>query len=231
MHINQLLTTDTEQTMPLWRQLGIYFYETYYVNSVYYPNLNIDTDTMIFIKNLILGLFVGLCIAAFCTVYNKRVLGKFVRKLLKEECLSKESAKTLSELGVMQNYAIRNAVRKSVNLRRVLKCVEEEEFISEQEKKRAEYEESQKDNKKVAPFHEEKFEMDTANDHFYIPEDIKYMADVKFEGRGTSLLGAIIFVIIMAIVFITILIFLPNIFEILDNFAAGFSNVGKGNIL
>lgn len=224
------LTTPEEDMMPWWRELLTDFYYDYYGNSVYYPNLNMDTDSMIFIKNLILGIFIGLCIAAFGTVYNKRILGKFVRKLLREECLSKESAKTLSELGFMKNYAIRNAVRKSVNLRRVVRCKEEEEFLAEQENLRLEFERSAKGDKK-AVFREEKFEMDTANDRFYIPEDMKYMADIKFESKGTSLLGAILFVVIMAIVFVALLAFLPQIFEMLDSFVGGFSSAGNSNIL
>ncbi len=225
-----VLKASAEAEMPLWKELLAYFYDTYYNNNVYYPNLDMDTSTMITVKNLILGIFIGLCIAAFGMVYNKRILGKFVRTLLREECLSKESAKTLSQLGVMQNYAIRNAVRKSVNLRRVVRCREEEEFLAEQEKSRLEFEKSSSETKK-ASFREEKFEIDTANDHFYIPEDMKYMADVKFESRGTTWLGAILFVIIMAIVFVALIIFLPDIFQMLDNFVGGFSSMGKDNIL
>lgn len=230
MKILRFFAAQADETMPLWRELFLDFYESYYGNSVYYPNLNMDTDSMIFIKNLILGIFIGLCIAAFGAVYNKRVLGKFVRKLLREECLSKESARTLSELGAIQNYAIRNAVRKSVSLRRVVRCREEEDFLAEQKKLRLEFEEANKGNKKAA-FREEKFEIDTANDHFYIPEDMKYMADVKFESRGTTWLGAIIFVIIMAVVFVALIAFLPDIFQMLDNFVGGFSGIGKNNIL
>jgi hypothetical protein len=225
MRFFQTVLTVSGEEESFW---GDFFTDLY--AYAYYPNLNMDTDSMIFIKNLILGIFIGLCIAAFGMVYNKRVLGKFVRALLREECLSKESAKTLSQLGVMQNYAIRNAVRKSVNLRRVVRCREEEEFLAEQEKLRLEFEESAKGDKK-ASFREEKFEIDTANDHFYIPEEMKYMADVKFESRGTTWLGAILFVIIMAIVFVALIIFLPDIFQMLDSFAGGFSSMGKNNIL
>lgn len=230
MKILRFSAAQADETMPLWRELFLDFYESYYGNSVYYPNLNMDTDSMIFVKNLILGIFIGLCVAAFATVYNKRVLGNFVRKLLREECLSKESAKTLTELGVMHNYAIRNAVRKSVNLRRVVRCREEEDFFAEQEKLRLEQTPAKKGIKK-ASLKEEKFEIDTQNDHFYIPEELKYTADVKFEKRGTTWLGAILFVVIMAIVFVALLIFLPDIFELLDSFAGGFSSTGNSNIL
>ena len=226
-----VLKASAEAEMPLWKELWLYFYDTYYGNSVYYPNLGVDTTAMTNIKNLILAFCIGLSIAAFGAVYNKRVLGKFVRRILKEECLSPESAKTLSELNTMQNYAIRNAVRKSVNLRRVVKCAEEEEFLAEQEKKREEHEEKRKENPSLPKFKEEKFEIDTENDHFYIPEDMKYMADVKFESKGTTLLGAIIFTVIMIIVFFVAVFFLPDIFELLDSFVGGFSGNSNGNIL
>lgn len=228
--IQTALTIPEEDEMSLLEELFRAFYYFDYGNNAYYPNLNMDSDSLIFVKNVILGIFIGLCIAAFGAVYNKRVLGNFVRKLLREECLSKESAKTLYELGAMQNYAIRNAVRKSTSLRRVVRCKEEEEFLAEQEKLRLEFEESAKGDKK-AVFREEKFEIDTANDHFYIPEEMKYMADVKFESRGTTWLGAILFVVLMAIVFVALIVFLPDIFQMLDNFVGGFSSMGKDNIL
>ncbi len=231
MRILTLLTVPGEEEMPLWRELWIYFYETYYGNNVYYPNLNMDTSDMIMVKNLILGIFIGLTIAAFGAVYNKRILGGFVRKLLKNECLSPESAKTFSQLEATRSYAIRNAVRKSVSLRRVVRCVEEEQFLEEQKKLREEYEEKRKENKSLPKFQEEKFEIDIENDHFYIPEDMKYMADVKFENKGTTWLGAILFIVIMAIAFVALLVFLPQIFELIDSFAAGFKNGGNGNIL
>ena len=230
MRILTLLTAYGEE-MPLWKELLNYFYETYYGNSVYYPNLNMDTSDMIMIKNLILGIFIGLSIAAFGAVYNKRILGGFVRKLLRNECFSPESAKTFSELEAMRSYAIRNAVRKSVSLRRVVRCAEEEKFLEEQKKLLEEYEEKRKENKSLPKFREEKFEIDIENDHFYIPEDMKYMADVKFEGKGTTWLGAILFVGIMAVAFVALIVYLPQIFELIDSFAAGFTGGGNDNIL
>ena len=80
-------------------------------------------------------------------------------------------------------------------------------------------------------FKEESFEIDPDNDHFYIPEDMKYMADIKFESKGTTLLGAIIFTVIMIIVMFVIIYFLPDIFGMIDSIAGGFSNAGKSNIL
>lgn len=60
--------------------------------------------------------------------------------------------------------------------------------------------------------------MDPLKHHFYIPEDMKYTADIKFEKKGTTLLGAILFVVIMAIAFVVLIVSLPGIFTVLDDF-------------
>lgn len=225
------LIIAAEKKISLWEELWTYFYDTYYGNSVYFANLGIDTAKMITIKNLIVALGIGLCLAAFATVYNKRVLGGLVRKLLKSEALSPDRALTLGELGAVKNPLLRYAVRKSVSLRRVVKCREEEDFLAEQSKRREEYEEKRMEDKSLPKFKEEKFELDPDNDHFYIPEEMKYTADIKFESKGTSLFGAIVFTVIMAIALCVIIYFLPDIFGMIDSLVGGFSNIGKGNIL
>lgn len=228
---------DPDMDLPLWKELWLYFYESYYVNNVYYGNLGMDTSDMIAVKNLILGLFIGIALASFAVVYNKRVLGGFVRKLLRAEAFSPDSALTLSELGAKKNPFIRHAVRKSVSLRRVVRCPEEEEFIRELNEKREAYDERTKDMKlsekmkKANRFKEEKFEIDLESDRFYIPEDMKYTAEIKFNAKGTSLIGAIVFVIVLAIVFVALIVSLPRIFEILNDFAAMFADKGNDKIL
>ena len=207
-----------EEDMPLIQELWQYFYNTYYQNDVYYGNLNLDTGDMIMIKNILLGLFIGLSLAAFATVFNKRVLGNFVRKLLADEVLCAENAKTLAELGYDKKYAIRSAVGHSTNLRRVVKCREEEIYNAEIEEKRLSYEEQRKPDRSLRRFRSEPFHVDPLKHHFYIPEDMKYTADIKFEKKGTTLLGAILFVVIMAIAFVVLIVSLPGIFTVLDDF-------------
>ena len=69
----------------LFSELWEYFYNTYIDPSEYYENLNITSSDLLFIRLLILGLCVGLSLAAFGAVFNKRVLGGIVRKILKAE--------------------------------------------------------------------------------------------------------------------------------------------------
>ncbi len=216
------LASDTEK-VPLIVELWQYFIDTYYTNEVYYTNLNMDTSSMIVVKNIILGIFIGLSVAAFSVVFNKRVLGDYVRTLLKAEALSPDTAKTLEETGYLKKVAIRSAVKKSINLRRVVKCREEEAYYAEIEEKRLSYEEKRKTDRSMKKFSAKEFRVDPLTHHFYIPEELKYTADVKFEKKGTSLLGAILFVIIMAVAFVVLLVALPGIFELLDGFVGNIS--------
>ena len=211
----------------LWRD----FIDVYVTNEPYYEHLGIEGKDLFEIKILILGLFIGLAIAGFAAVWDKRVLGNMVRTLLSRGALDPEGAKTLTELGLARNTTVRHSVRKSVSLRRVVKCVEEEKFLAEQEARRIEHEEKRKSDKSLGRFREVDYVFDLENDHFYIPEEQKYVAEIKFEKKGTTWLGAILFAVIMLVVYIVLLIALPEMLDIINDFAANFGPRAPKNIV
>lgn len=213
----------TEETT-LIENLKQYFYGS----SEVYENLNMGTGSIFSVRLIIFGLCIGLALAGFAAVFNKRVLGGFVRRLLKDECLSPDSAKTVDELGYSTNLFIRLAVRKSTSLRRVVKCREEQIFLEELEQKRTEYQNKRAEDRSLPRFKEAEYKMDVMKDRFYIPEEMKYMADIKFEQKGTSWLGAVMFVVIMAIVFVAAMIALPYILDLIND-AAGVFNSDPSN--
>ena len=186
-------------------------------NETQYENLGNGMFSLSSLRMIILGIFVGLALASFAAVFNKRVWGDFVRKLLYEECLSPESAKTLYDLGYGRNTTIRYGVRRGVNLRRVVRCREEEEYLRELEQKQAEYEEKRREDPSLPKFRAEPFCVSADEHHFYIPEEMKYMADVKFEKQGTTWLGAIVFVFILAVGAVILFLTLPYILNLLND--------------
>ena len=119
-----------------------------------------------------------------------------------------DDGKTLPELNLADKLILRRAVRSSVTLRRVVRCREEEEFFKEQE---------EKSSKKLPDFR-----IDPDIHHFYIPEDLKYTADIKFEGKGTTWPGAIVFALCMIILMMVALVFLPDILQFVNNFVGTF---------
>ncbi|MBQ9086678.1 MAG: hypothetical protein IJY47_05775 [Clostridia bacterium] len=221
------LLTTPEEEQPLWKEIWSAFYETYINDSTQYEHLDIGSGSLISVRTIIFGLFIGLTLASFGAVFNKRVLGGFVRRLLREECLSPETGKTLPELGIADKLWIRRAVRKSVSLRRVVRCREEEEALSAQESAEDADKGHRSSRRRSAAFR-----VDPDQHHFYIPEDMKYLADVKFEQKGTTWLGAILFIFVMIAALIALLVALPYILEIVNDFVGAVKpSSGSENIL
>ena len=196
------------------------YYDLYVSFSVEYANIKIFASEMKMICSLILGLSVGIIVAAFLSLFTKRTLGDFVRKVIECEALSPETAKNLDELDYFDKLTIRRAVAKSVSLRRVLRCREEEEFYAEQKIKREEHNKKRAEDRKIKKFKEIEYKIDPDNDHFFIPEDLKYMAEIKFDKKGATLRAAIATSVIVIIAFFAIMIALPEILEFLNGIAA-----------
>ena len=213
-------------------QLWNDFIATFVTNEVYYPYLGLEGGSSLFsVKLMILGLFVGLSLASFGALYDKRVLGDAVRAILRKEAYEPETAVTLADLGYARNSIVRHSVRKSTTLRRVVRCVEEEKFLAEQEARRAEHEEKRKTDKSLGRFRELEYTFDLEHDHFYIPEKIRYTADVKFEKKGSSWIGAIVFTLVMLVGYVVLLVYLNDILDILNAFASNFEPTGPKNMI
>ena len=196
------------------------YYDLYVEFSVEYTNINVYATELKMILSIIIGIGVGIMIAAFMSLFNKRTLGDFVRRVIERDALSPESAKTLDELDYFDRLIIRHAVAKSVSLRRVLRCREEEEFYAEQKLKREEHEKKRAEDRSLGRFKETEYKVDADKDSFFIPEDLKYMAEIKFDKKGATLRAAIATSLITLIACIAIILALPELLEFLDGLAA-----------
>lgn len=222
MKILSVFAAAAQQTSWL-KDIWTDFYEGYVVPDEYYEHLDLGSGSLLSIRMIIIGLFIGIGIAGFAAVFNKRVLGAFVRRLLSEQCLSQESAKTLDELGFGANLFVRFSLRSgAVNLRSVVKCREEELYYAELEKMREAHEQKRRSDPSLKPFKETPYRVDVLEDSFYIPEEKKYVADMKFEAKGTSWHGIIVLMIFSVIALIAVLLILPEILGLIDDFIGGF---------
>ena len=77
---------------------------------------------------IIQGLFIGVVLAVLTIGYNKLVLGKFVKALIKSEANHPLRAKSFEQLGVSQNIFIKLALRKRGTLRRIVREPEDTEM-------------------------------------------------------------------------------------------------------
>ena len=184
----------------------------------YMENISFGSGTLITLKTILWGITLGVIVASFITVYNKRYIGDFIRKILDEECLDRDSAKTLVELGYIKHLAVRNAIKSGGTLSRWVRCVEEDDFLSEQEAKRADFEENHKDDKRPPRFKEIEFKRNFKTMHFYIPEDRKDMAERKFDPKGANLWSIILVCVVSVLVCAVLSFALPELMKMMDNF-------------
>ena len=203
----------------LFEELWEYFDETYFSPEIpTLENFSLGTGTLVSLKTILVGLTIGLIFASFITIYNKRYIGGFVRKLLSEECLDRKSAKTIEELGYIKNFGIRNALRSDKPLSRWIRCVEEDEFYDALAQKRTEYEEANKDNPKAPKFKAISFKRNVKTMHFYIPEEKRYAIDVKFDAKGANWVSFILVAVIATVLCAFLSYVLPDLIKMVDNF-------------
>ena len=200
-------------------ELWQYIYQKLFSTDLpYLENFKIQSNSLFSLRWMMIGLAVGAIIAAISTVYNKRYIGDFIRRLLYQQCYDAESAKTLAELEYSGVAGIRSAIRTGGSLSRWVRCAEEDEFYAEAERQREKFDEEHKDDKHPPKFKMPDFKRDCQTMHFYIPEDMKYKAEVKFEKDGASWFAAIVIAVISIVLCLAINYFLPEILVGVDNF-------------
>lgn len=202
--INELLTYLTEQYFSV--ELGTY------------ENFSVGSDTATSVRNIILALMIGFIAASIMTAYTRQGLGSFVRKLLREECLSPEKAKTLMELGYFRSSMIRRELSHGSTLRMVVRyCTEtslQKQLQSvDPDKKPEDTEKVQATQKNAQTNHK----IDFLTARFYIPEELRYRADVRFEAKGSSW-GMVVLSSVISILVAALLCWLfPDVLTLADN--------------
>lgn len=217
-----------EEEVPLIKELWDYFMEHYFsVNTGDYENINLGTGTLITLQQIVIGLFIGVIIAAAFASFDKNHLGDFVRKLVHEDCLWKEKAKTLAELGFAKSPAVRGSLkRQSGILAKIVHSVEKDAHDADMEAARQSYIEKtgSEEGFVPAPF---KLDLDTA--HFYIPDEEHYAAEVRFEKKGSGWRAFLLVLIVAVLGAALVCWLLPDMLQLLDNMISILK--GDGNLV
>ena len=203
-----------------------YLYDAYFNMGSGYTNLGTESSPFITVGTVIFGLYIGALIACAVMFYNRQIVGSAVRRMLEKKVHTREGAITLSELGYKKNFLIRSFFRDSNSLRRVVKCVEEEDFYAEQNKNRIEYDKKREAGEKLPRFREEIYRVDIENDHFYIPEELEIAAITKFRKKGSTWVSMIVSIVLLTVAFFLILLFMPWFLTQLDG---AFGNIKGSN--
>ncbi len=152
--------------------------------------VTLGTNTVTTLNIIVWSLFIGFIIAIIATLYNKFVIGKAVRALLKKEAHTEENALYCEEIGGINPF-VRFALRKNSSLRRIVY------LCGDTEAEQVKY---------------------AADSKLYIPEKKIRRAEVTY-GKSDITVGNVILSIAACIaVAILALIFIPDIIMLLSNF-------------
>ncbi|MBE6554254.1 MAG: hypothetical protein E7666_07930 [Ruminococcaceae bacterium] len=196
----------------LIRELLTYISEEYFtVELGSYQNFAFSGSSGNLLRNIILAAACGIIIAALMTLYMRRGLGGFVRRLIATGATSPEQAKTLMELGYFRSVAIRRELSRGSALRMVVRC-------REQEAHEAELAERQSVGKRAS----ETYRHDFLSAHFYVPEDLRHRAEIRFDAKGSGWLPTVITIAVTVVAASAICWFLPDLIQMADNLISFF---------
>ena len=141
------------------------------------------------LASIIIPLVTGVIIAAGAVLFNKQIIGKFVKRLFDENADSEQNAKTLEELGFQKNRILRYSLRDGSTLRKVVMASP----VSNDE-----------EEKKTPP-------------RYYIPEEHAYRAEVIYNPDGSSVLTILIAIIMFIAVTLLLLVIIPDLIQMASN--------------
>lgn len=208
----------------IWTTITDFFYRFFNPALEGYTNFEFQNGTRK-LQFIIFGIFAGFLIASFSMIFIKTTLGKLVRAILEKKAFEAKDGVTLAACGLERHFWIRLALRRGYTLRRVVRCVEEEEFLAKAHEERQAAEET---GKKAPAYREPVFKGDLSSCHFYIPKKDRYTAEMRFREKGSGY-GTFFFVLLGCVIAVFLIFaFLPQLITFLDNVISLFS--WRGNL-
>lgn len=134
-------------------------------------------------------IYIGAVIGWAGVLFNKFVPGAVVRKILKLKLHTPESAQTVDEIGIFP--LLKFFLRDGKTLRKIVKSTEQ---IADEEKAREKLEDPEKDSteKKKFRLFEREFRRPVKDQHFFIPEELRYRAENRYSASIADILVLVI---------------------------------------
>lgn len=186
-----------------------------------YKNIGIDVE----INKLILLFFGALIIGCIIVSINQMNLTLLIRKLMKIEAYTEESAKTLSELGLADNAGIKSLVNK--NDGRISKIIAVVGIKRQTYEEYMEAERKRKEARRLPPAERKAVldslsvgEIDASNAKIYIPEDKKEYASYVYSSGNGSVVKTVLSCTLILVVAVAIILLMPTLLSLLNNILA-----------
>lgn len=168
------------------------------------------SNSAVSLEMIVWSIFFGIVLGALASLYNKRILGSFVRALIKGGANSPTSAVTVNDIGFKKNIFVKNALKNGGVLRKVVHCANEPDIIPDEMINPV--------RKFLSSSLEFRKKLDMNEAKFYIPDDLMYRAEIRYEKKGTDLFSFFLTVLVFLVVVYLSLQFIPEIIGLVDSF-------------
>ena len=160
--------------------------------NYYFPGVNFP------ITLFLLALTLGMCIACFMITAKKRAMSLVIKQLARHEAFSEETAKTLSDMKIRPSLVIKYSLTHRTQLTHIVSTVGTYPHLIP-------YKRGEK---------RERTDFSTAR--FYLTEE-GMTASIKWrEGSAPSYINTALGCVLIAMVFITIIIFVPEFLTLIS---------------
>lgn len=213
-----------------------------------YENFSLSASAGATLRNVVVGLAIGIVIAACMISVLRYRLGRFVRALLRAGATSPDTAVTLLELGFFHDVSVRSELSRGANLPKIVavaldasasggeeipaeraakaigagavSCVDAAATDAENgavpaEKSAAESAENIEITHDV--LQNSRISLDFAVARFYIPEELKYRAENRYDKRGSGVLSVLLTLLLSVLLAALLCRFLPSLVGFADN--------------
>lgn len=167
---------------------------------------------------LIWSLYCGVILSVLYSTFQKRIIGAFVRRLIKIGAKTEETAKTLSELDYKYIFPILLSLRGSAPLRKVVRIVgevldTEEEVSSEVEPPKQSLKNQKKAKKQI------KYDKNSIKDlRFYLPQSNIDRAESIYGKTDINPTIIIIAAVLFLVVAIACFAVIPKLIQMIQTF-------------
>ena len=109
----------------IWYEIWKYLEDNYFSATVgdRYSYISFDGSTGTTLFSIMLGLCLGMMVASYFLLYQRNRIGRFVRRILKAGAKTPGTAKSLEELGLEKDAAVKHALRTPSVLRKLVHIV------------------------------------------------------------------------------------------------------------
>ena len=194
-----------EYVLLLNKKYGGFMFEVlkkcFSINLNDYEKINVKLE----INKVVLGTLIALIIGVIFFNLYRGTIKLVVAQLVRHNAKNEDNAKTLSEIDLDKNKAVRWMLSGENLLTKI---------VGRRGEKRYEYEEYKALSKKERQ-EAEKFDIDAAE--FYVRDEQSSLASTVVEGYGTSVMRTVVACVFIAIVGICIIACMPEILELINN--------------